>query len=682
MDKDRDIVVADRDMNNKGIDVDDDVSKGTNSINDDDLVSADGDVDNGASGINDNDTVNMDGTDDDVIYQIANNEILSLNNANKTDDLAITVYNGNNGLVTEKQHERIPTVYVVSKSNIAIDNIKKTVNSEHYIFLGVSDNSEEALYFIEENTPDIVFLSLDIYGKFNGEELGKLINKLDIPIIYIFNLDDDLGYSSFIETNYGFVFEDYSPEEIKFVIKVALKKHESNVKSVINVKSKMTEKNVELGIEKLYSTLLLALSVILIADGIISRNVTFLQWIIFIPSVMMIFLAIVSLFKMTEPTPYEIPPFVSVIIPAHNEQYTIESTVRSIGGMDYNYKGKSNFELIVVNDGSEDKTGEILSDLKKEIPNLRIITRRPPKAGKGKGFVLNDALSLANGSVVGVFDADTQVHPDFLEKLMPYLNDPKVQGVQSRVRMYNRNTNFLTNMQDVEFAGFGNILRAKDNLKFNGFLGGNGQFVKKDAIIKSGKWDGFAVTEDLNLSVKILINGGEIRYCPEVAVYQEAVDNWGDFMRQRVRWAMGNFETLFVYFSRILTCKLPLFKKIGIISHISNYAFNLFIFVGFIIFIVNIIAWFILHIPTVIRMEAPLIIGFISAIGFFPGITISLLRDDKKFKRFIIDLVEYWLYCFHMIPLFFKTMWVMITRVERRWTKTSHKGMEDEEEDN
>ncbi|MCI6930481.1 MAG: hypothetical protein MR750_04435, partial [Methanobrevibacter boviskoreani] len=135
MDKDRDIVVADRDMNNKGIDVDDDVSKGTNSINDDDLVSADGDVDNGASGINDNDTVNMDGTDDDVIYQIANNEILSLNNANKTDDLAITVYNGNNGLVTEKQHERIPTVYVVSKSNIAIDNIKKTVNSEHYIFL-------------------------------------------------------------------------------------------------------------------------------------------------------------------------------------------------------------------------------------------------------------------------------------------------------------------------------------------------------------------------------------------------------------------------------------------------------------------------------------------------------------------------------------------------------------------
>lgn len=306
---DKDIVSVDEDMDNEGIDVNEDVDNGTSSINNGDPANLDGNAADGTNSINNDDAV-IDETDNDIIYQIANNEISSLNNTNKTDDLAITVYNGNDGLVTEKQHERIPTVYVVSKSNIAIDNIKKTVNSEHYIFLGVSDNSEEALYFIEENTPDIVFLSLDIYGKLNGEELGKLINKLDIPIIYIFNLDDDLSYSSFIETNYGFVFEDYSPEEIKFVIKVALKKHESNVKSVINVKSKMTEKNVELGIEKLYSTLLLVLSVILIADGIISRNVTFLQWIIFIPSVMMIFLAIVSLFKMTEPTPYDIPPFV------------------------------------------------------------------------------------------------------------------------------------------------------------------------------------------------------------------------------------------------------------------------------------------------------------------------------------------------------------------------------------
>ena len=106
----------------------------------------------------------------------------------------------------------------------------------------------------------------------------------------------------------------------------------------------------------------------------------------------------------------------------------------------------------------------------------------------------------------------------------------RVVGVQSRVRMYNKDENFLTNMQDVEFSGFGNILRAKDTIGFNGFLGGNGQFVKKDAIISAGKWDGFAVTEDLNLSVKLALNGGGIRYCGDVAVYQEAVTNWDDLI--------------------------------------------------------------------------------------------------------------------------------------------------------
>ena len=89
-----------------------------------------------------------------------------------------------------------------------------------------------------------------------------------------------------------------------------------------------------------------------------------------------------------------------------------------------------------------------------------------------------------------------------------------------------------------------------------------------------------------------------------------------------------------------------------------------------------------LHIPTVIRMEAPLIIGIISAVGFFPGISIALIRDDKKYLKFIKDLIEYWIYCFHLIPLFFITMWDMITRVERRWAKTTHKGIENEENKN
>ena len=73
-------------------------------------------------------------------------------------------------------------------------------------------------------------------------------------------------------------------------------------------------------------------------------------------------------------------PFVSIFIPAHNEENTIEKTVRSIAGMEYSLNGKSNYEIIVINDGSTDKTGEILTNLKKEFDNVKIITRNPPKS--------------------------------------------------------------------------------------------------------------------------------------------------------------------------------------------------------------------------------------------------------------------------------------------------------------
>ncbi|WP_394347114.1 glycosyltransferase [uncultured Methanobrevibacter sp.] len=82
-------------------------------------------------------------------------------------------------------------------------------------------------------------------------------------------------------------------------------------------------------------------------------------------------------------------------MPAHNEEHTIESTVRSVCSSEYTKHGESNFEVIVVNDGSTDTTGEILSKLKEENPELRIVTRHPPRSGKGKGFVLNDALTLS-----------------------------------------------------------------------------------------------------------------------------------------------------------------------------------------------------------------------------------------------------------------------------------------------
>ncbi|MEE1128805.1 MAG: glycosyltransferase [Methanobrevibacter sp.] len=570
-----------------------------------------------------------------------------------------------------------PKIFTISSEEIMLSQIKDFVEDYDYEYVGSAFEKKDIFKKIDELSPDLIFLDTEE----EGLDLIQIANDLEIfnvPVIIIVGALFDNTIDKLLLSNpYNYLLKPIDREELQRAMAVSLKKHEQNILSVKSAQNKIEEKNTELLIEKSDSSFLLILCIALIIIAILSRNATWLQWVLLIPTLAMLINSICSIKKQKEVVEFKEDelPFISIFIPAHNEEYTIESTVRSICNSEYNKHDESNFEVIVVNDGSTDRTGEILSELKKEIPELKIVTRHPPRSGKGKGFVLNDALTLSKGEVIGVFDADTQISTDFLMTIVQYLNGDDIEGVQSRVKMWNKDENFLARMQHVEFASFGNTLIAKDNLGFTGFLGGNGQFVKKQSIIDSGRWDGFAVTEDLNLAIKIILNGGKIRYCKDAAVYQEAVTTWKAFFRQRIRWAIGNFETLFVYLPQILRSKISIGKKFNIIEHISFYSFNLLIFFGFVVTIVNAISWFIFHGSTVIRMEAPFIVGILSMIAFFPGILLALSRDRLGPVEYVKDLVKYYIYCFHLIPLFFMTMVTMLTRKERKWSKTEHKGV-------
>ena len=569
-----------------------------------------------------------------------------------------------------------PKIFAISSEEMMLSQIEDYVENYDYEYVRSASEKNEIFKKIDELSPNLIFLDTEEEG-LDLLETASDLEIFNVPVIIIVGaLFDDTIDKLLMSNPYNYLLKPLDEDELQRAMAVSLKKHEQNILSVQTAQSRIQEKNTELLVEKSDSSFLLILCIALIIIAILSRNATWLQWVLLIPTLAMLVNAIASLKKQKEVVEYEEDdlPFISIFIPAHNEENTIESTVRSVCSSEYTKHGESNFEVIVVNDGSTDTTGEILSKLKEEIPELRIVTRHPPRSGKGKGFVLNDALTLSKGEIIGVFDADTQIKTDFLMKIVQYLNGDKIEGVQSRVKMWNKNENFLARMQHVEFASFGNTLIGKDNLDFTGFLGGNGQFVKKQAIIDSGRWDGFAVTEDLNLAIKIILNGGKIRYCGECAVYQEAVTTWKAFFRQRVRWAIGNFETLFVYLPQIIRAKIPISKKYNILEHISFYSFNLLIFFGFVITIINAISWFIYNGATVIRMEAPFIVGILSMIAFFPGILLALSRDRPTALEYVKDLVKYYIYCFHLIPLFFITMITMLTRKERKWSKTEHKG--------
>ena len=568
-----------------------------------------------------------------------------------------------------------PKIFAISSDEESLSLLKEFVEDYDYEYSGSAFVKEDVFDKLDKISPNLIFLDTEVEN-IDLEELAGDLELFNVPIILIVGALFDETIDRLLTKNpYGFLLKPLEDGEVQRSMAVAIKKHEQNIINVKTAQAKIKEKSTELVIEKSDSSFLLILCIALIIMAILTRNATWLQWVLLIPSLTMLFNSIISIKKMKPVVPYEEEdlPFVSIFITALNEENTIEATVKSVCESEYYKNDKPNYEVIVINDGSTDSTGEILAEIKKDLPQLKIVTRHPPRSGKGKGFVLNDALTLSQGEIIGVFDADTQIKTDYLMTIMQYLNGD-IDGVQSRVKMFNRDENFLARMQHLEFASFGNTLIAKDNLGSTGFLGGNGQFVKKDAIIDCGRWDGFAVTEDLNLAIKIILQGGKIRYCGECAVYQEAVTNWRAFFRQRVRWAIGNFETLFVYFPQIIRAKIPLLKKFNILEHISFYSFNLLIFFGFVVTIINAASWFIFHGPTIIRMEAPFLVGFLSVIAFFPGIILALSRDKPTIQELIKDIVKYYIYCFHLIPLFFMTMKTMMTRKERRWSKTEHKG--------
>ena len=537
-----------------------------------------------------------------------------------------------------------PKIFAISSDEESLSLLKEFVEDYDYEYSGSAFVKEDVFDKLDKISPNLIFLDTEVEN-IDLEELAGDLELFNVPIILIVGALFDETIDRLLTKNpYGFLLKPLEDGEVQRSMAVAIKKHEQNIINVKTAQAKIKEKSTELVIEKSDSSFLLILCIALIIMAILTRNATWLQWVLLIPSLTMLFNSIISIKKMKPVVPYEEEdlPFVSIFIPAHNEENTIEATVKSVCESEYYKNDKPNYEVIVINDGSTDSTGEILAEIKKDLPQLKIVTRHPPRSGKGKGFVLNDALTLSQGEIIGVFDADTQIKTDYLMTIIQYLNGD-IDGVQSRVKMFNRDENFLARMQHLEFASFGNTLIAKDNLGSTGFLGGNGQFVKKDAIINCGRWDGFAVTEDLNLAIKIILQGGKIRYCGECAVYQEAVTNWRAFFRQRVRWAIGNFETLFVYFPQIIRAKIPLLKKFNILEHISFYSFNLLIFFGFVVTIINAISWFIFHGPTIIRMEAPFVVGFLSVIAFFPGIILALSRDKPTIQELIKDIIKYYI---------------------------------------
>lgn len=264
-------------------------------------------------------------------------------------------------------------------------------------------------------------------------------------------------------------------------------------------------------------------------------------------------------------------PFISVIVPAKNEEAVIEATVRSLCAMDYADDSGPRFEVLVVDDRSTDRTGEILERLAAELP---VTAMRTPPGSVGKAAALNLGMTRGRGDLIAVLDADARVRPDFLAWMVAALAGTRAGGVQSQRRLYNAGRNLLTRIQDDEYRLFHQPLqRARGVLGGMVSFSGNGLLVRRDALEGGGGWNEEALTEDIDLSVRFHLAGWEIRYCEQAVVWEEAVPSLTALFRQRVRWFEGALRCLGDYLPAILFSRAPLFKRVDMLIFLAGGLF-------------------------------------------------------------------------------------------------------------
>lgn len=261
-------------------------------------------------------------------------------------------------------------------------------------------------------------------------------------------------------------------------------------------------------------------------------------------------------------------PFVGIVVPAKDEETVIEATIRRLCALDYAERGRPHFEVIVVDDRSTDRTGEILGRLAGELP---ITVVRTPAGSVGKAAALNLGITRTRAEIIAVFDADARVPPDFLVRMVPHLAEPSVGGVQSQRRLYNARQNLLTRIQDDEYRLFHHPLqRARRVLGGMVSFSGNGLLLRREALDDVGGWNEEALTEDIDLSVRFHLAGWDIDYCEEAVVWEEAVPHLAQLMRQRVRWFEGATRCLGDALPGILFGGVNLFKRIDMLSFLGG----------------------------------------------------------------------------------------------------------------
>jgi poly-beta-1,6 N-acetyl-D-glucosamine synthase len=232
-------------------------------------------------------------------------------------------------------------------------------------------------------------------------------------------------------------------------------------------------------------------------------------------------------------------PTVSVVVPAYNEEVLIRRTLASLVECDYPAK-----EIIVIDDGSKDRTFQIVNDFAAEHNTQGCKFILAKKENGGKASAINFALRYATGEVVVVVDADSIIGRDALRDMVKHFNDRTVVAVGGNVKVLNR-WNTITRCQALEYVvGINLLKRAFDIFGVVMIVPGALGAFRKSVLLERGSYDPDTLTEDFDATVKALKSGNSVQANTDALSYTEAPTTVKDLYKQRLRWNRGNLQTM------------------------------------------------------------------------------------------------------------------------------------------
>ncbi|MBB6593607.1 poly-beta-1,6 N-acetyl-D-glucosamine synthase [Ralstonia solanacearum] len=357
-------------------------------------------------------------------------------------------------------------------------------------------------------------------------------------------------------------------------------------------------------------------------------------------------------------------PRVSIIVPCYNEEANVREVIDQLVRMRY-----PNYDIIAVNDGSSDRTGERLNELADRYPQLVVIHQ---SSNQGKAIGLTTAAQVTDAEYLMCIDGDSILDVDAVAWMIRHLlENPIIGAVTGNPRIRTRST-LLGRMQVGEFSSIVGLIKRTQQV-YGRLLTVSGVVVmfRKHALEEVGYWSNDMLTEDIDISWKLQVGGWLIRYEPRALSWILMPETFRGLYKQRLRWAKGGIQALIKYAPAMLSLRQSMMWPIFIEYALSVvWAYNMLF----------VIAWsvlgFFVDMPPAWRFEAfprwhGTLLFMTCVLQLLVGCYIDRRYDDGILRYFIDTVwypVAFWILNLITTVVGFPAVAFQRERVRARWT--------------